>query len=88
MQCHLVHIRVPLDKQLKRRLLRLGRKIGMSTFGVDYILKEDGIPYIVDINDFPSFRRIPEAISLISDHLYNTITMQQALFKRPVKVKG
>jgi len=84
----LVHIRVPIAKQLKRRILRLGRKTGMSTFGVDYILAKDGKQYVVDINDFPSYRRIPEALSLISDYIYNTIAMQQALFRRTVKAKG
>ena len=63
----LIHMRVPVDKQLKRRVLRLGRKLGMAIFGIDYILTQDGIPYIVDVNDFPSFRSIPEAVSLISD---------------------
>jgi len=84
----LIHIRIPIDKQLKRRILRLGRKIGMSVFGVDYILTEEGTPYIIDINDFPSFRRIPEAVSLISDYIYNVVVMQQQLFKIPAKVRG
>lgn len=82
----LIHIRVPIDKQLKRRILRLGRKFGMSVFGVDYILTKEGIPYIIDINDFPSFRRIPEAVSLISDYIYNLVVMQQQFVKTPVKV--
>jgi len=77
----LVHIRVPIDKQLKRRVLRIGRKIGMSVFGIDYILSKDGIPYIIDVNDFPSFRSIPEAVSLISDYIYNMVKMQQQLVR-------
>jgi len=84
----LIHIRVPIDKQLKRRILRLGRKMGMSIFGIDYILNKDGIPYIVDINDFPSFRNIPEAISLISDYIYNMVLLRQQYYKLPAKVKG
>jgi glutathione synthase/RimK-type ligase-like ATP-grasp enzyme len=84
----LIHIRVPIDKQLKRRILRLGRKIGMSVFGIDYILTEEGTPYIIDINDFPSFRSIPEAVSLLSDYIYNMVVMQRQLFKTPAKVKG
>jgi len=81
----LIHIRVPIEKKLKRRILRLGRRTGMSIFGVDYILTKDGVPYIVDVNDFPSFRRIPEAVSLISDYIYNAISMQQIRLKTPVK---
>jgi glutathione synthase/RimK-type ligase-like ATP-grasp enzyme len=82
----LIHIRVPIEKKLKRRILRLGRRIGMSIFGVDYILTKDGVPYIIDINDFPSFRSIPEAVSLISDYIYNAVSMQQIRFKTPVKI--
>lgn len=82
----LIHIRMPIEKQLKRRILRLGRKMGMSVFGVDYVLTEEGIPFIIDINDFPSFRRIPEAVSLISDYIYNIVIMQQQRFRTPAKV--
>jgi glutathione synthase/RimK-type ligase-like ATP-grasp enzyme len=82
----LIHIRVPIEKKLKKRILRLGRRIGMSIFGVDYILTKDGTPYIIDVNDFPSFRRIPEAVSLISDYIYNVIIMQQVRFKAPATV--
>ncbi|MHA2392523.1 MAG: hypothetical protein ACXAEX_11325 [Promethearchaeota archaeon] len=84
----LIHIRVPLDKQLKRRILRLGRKMGMSIYGIDYILSKDGVPYIVDVNDFPSFRSIPEAVSLISDYIYNVVILQQQVYRSPIKIKG
>jgi len=82
----LIHIRVPIEKQLKRRVLRLGRKLGMAIFGIDYVLTKEGVPFIVDINDFPSFRNIPEAISLISDYIYNILILRQELSKTLVKV--
>ncbi|MGB5911910.1 MAG: hypothetical protein WBH31_12015 [Promethearchaeia archaeon] len=82
----LIHIRVPIDKQFKSRIKRLGRKVGMSVFGLDYILTEEG-PYIIDINDFPSFRSIPEAISLISDHIYNMILLREQYYQTLAKVK-
>ena len=81
----LIHIRVPIDKQLKRRILRMGRKMGLTVFGIDYVSSKEGIPYIVDINDFPSFKSIPEAVSLISDYVYNLVTLQQQRYKTPVK---
>jgi glutathione synthase/RimK-type ligase-like ATP-grasp enzyme len=84
----LIHMRVPIDKQLKRRILRLGRKLGMAIFGIDYILSNDGTPYIVDINDFPSFRSIPEAVSLISDYIYNILLVRGLIYKASVKVQG
>ncbi len=82
----LEHIKVTIDKELKRRLRRLGRKFGMSIFGVDYILK-DGVAYVVDVNDFPSFQYIPEAISLISDYTYKLIDARQTLIKLPMSIK-
>jgi glutathione synthase/RimK-type ligase-like ATP-grasp enzyme len=82
----LVHLRAPIEKEFKRQILRLGRKFGMTIFGVDYILKDD-IPYIVDINDFPSFRNIPEAISLISDYIYKFCLARQTLGKIPMSLK-
>ena len=85
----LVHIRVPIDKELKRKILKLGRKFGMSIFGIDYILNQDGVPYIIDINDFPSFRNIPEATSLISDYIYEFLIARQKIVGRiPMSLKS
>jgi len=86
-QLELIHMRVPIDKQFKREILRLGRKLRLSIFGIDFIITEDGTPFIVDLNDFPSFRNIPEAVSLISDHVYNLFTSQETVYKKPIKVK-
>ncbi len=82
----LVHIRVAIDKDLKRRIKRIGRKFGMSVYGVDYILK-DGIPYIIDINAFPSYRHIYEAVSLISEYMFRFIEARQTLTKIPMSLK-
>ncbi len=83
----LLHIRIPVEESLKKRIIRLGRKFGMSVFGVDYIMTEKG-PYIVDINDFPSFKSVPEGVSLISDHIYNVINMREMYQNAYVKVKS
>ncbi|TFF85446.1 MAG: hypothetical protein EU517_01610 [Promethearchaeota archaeon] len=83
----LVHIRAPIEENFKRRVKRLGQKFGMSIYGIDYIKTDKG-PYIVDINDFPSFRSIPEGISLICDHIYNSINIREEHFKAKVKIKG
>lgn len=84
----LIHMRAPVEKQFKRRVLRLGRKLGLAIFGIDYIITQDGIPYIVDVNDFPSFRSIPEAVSLISDYIYNILLVRGQIYKASVKVQG
>ena len=83
----LMHIRVPVEEKFKRRIIRLGRKLGMSVFGIDYILTDKG-PYIVDINDFPSFNSIPEGVRLISDHIYNVINMREIYQKAFLKAKS
>jgi len=83
----LMHIRVPVEEKFKRRIIRLGRKLGLSVFGIDYILT-DKVPYIVDINDFPSFNSIPEGVSLISDHIYNVINMRETYQKAFLKAKS
>lgn len=82
----LIHIRVPIEKELKRQIIRLGRKFGMAIFGVDYVLKDD-IPYIVDINDFPSFCNIPEAVSMISEYIYRFCLARLSLTKIPMRMK-
>jgi len=68
----LMHIRVPVEEKFKRRI---------------YILT-DKVPYIVDINDFPSFNSIPEGVSLISDHIYNVINMRETYQKAFLKAKS
>lgn len=84
----LIHIRVPVDPGLKRKILRLGRKFGMSIFGVDYVVK-DGKYYVVDVNDFPSFRNIPEAISFISDYIYNFLDARENMTEKiPMRIKS
>ena len=83
----LVHIRIPVEDPFKKRIIRLGRKFGMSVFGLDYILTEKG-PFIVDVNDFPSFRSVPEGISLVSDHIYNLINTREIYRNAFVKAKS
>ncbi|MBY9020028.1 MAG: hypothetical protein KGD67_03140 [Candidatus Lokiarchaeota archaeon] len=83
----LIHIRIPVDEPFKKRIIRLGRKFGMSVYGIDYIITEKG-PYVVDINDFPSFRSVPEGVSLISDHIYNSINMRELYQNAFVKAKS
>lgn len=83
----LIHIRMTIDDKLKRHIKRLGKKLGMSVFGVDFI-ETNGENYIVDVNDFPSFRNIPEGISLISDHIYNLIHLKEEAVRKTVKIKS
>lgn len=38
---------------------------GLDLYGVDVLLGPDG-PVVVDINDFPSFRQVPDAVARVS----------------------
>jgi hypothetical protein len=59
----------------------------MSIYGLDYIKTHTEI-YIVDVNDFPSFKSIPEAISLISDQIYRMINIKEIYSKKVISVKS
>jgi glutathione synthase/RimK-type ligase-like ATP-grasp enzyme len=83
----LIHIRIPVEEPFKKRIIRLGRKFGMSVFGLDCIMTDKG-PYVVDVNDFPSFRSVPEGLSLISDHIYNLINTRELYRNAFVKAKS
>jgi glutathione synthase/RimK-type ligase-like ATP-grasp enzyme len=83
----LIHIRSLIDEKLKRRIKRLGKRLGMPVFGVDYI-ETMGESYIVDVNDFPSFRNIPEGVSLISDQIYNLIQIREEIISKTAMIKS
>jgi len=47
---------------------------------------KDG-PYIIDINDFPSFKNVPESTRLISEYVYSRINLEQQSIRKLVKAK-
>ncbi|MQY07087.1 ATP-grasp domain-containing protein [Actinomadura macrotermitis] len=56
---------VPLTAELAALAAEVGRVFGLDLYGVDILLGPDG-PVIVDINDFPSFRQVPDAVPKVS----------------------
>lgn len=52
--------RTTLRKDVEDAVLRIGRTFGMSVYGVDLFDRGDQAMFL-DVNDFPSFRGIPEA---------------------------
>ena len=50
---------------------QIGQHFNMNVYGLDYVVAPDGLPYLVDVNDFPSFRGIDEAVHLLCDFIYN-----------------
>jgi DNA-binding response OmpR family regulator len=65
---------VDLDAELRDIALTCGRACGLELWGVDVALTKDG-PYVIEVNDFPTYSAIPEAGALIAQH---TLTLVQA----------
>ena len=57
--------RVPLPAEVARIAAETGEAYGLDLYGVDVLLGPDG-PVIVDVNDFPSFRQVPDAAARVA----------------------
>ncbi|MEV0371677.1 hypothetical protein AB0I10_17910 [Streptomyces sp. NPDC050636] len=57
--------RVPLPAEVARITSEVGTAFGLDLYGVDIVLGPDG-PVVVDINDFPSFRQVPDAVARVA----------------------
>lgn len=58
--------RVGLPAEIAALAARVGVVYGLDLYGVDVVLGPDG-PVIVDVNDFPSFRQVPDAPARVAD---------------------
>ncbi|MGG7572396.1 ATP-grasp domain-containing protein [Streptomyces sirii] len=56
---------VPLTPEVARIAEEVGAVFGLDLYGVDVLLGPAG-PVVVDINDFPSFRQVPDAVARVS----------------------
>lgn len=57
--------RVPLSAEVAAIAARVGAVYGLDLYGVDVVLGPDG-PMVVDVNDFPSFRQVPDAAARVA----------------------
>ncbi|MGW1490040.1 ATP-grasp domain-containing protein [Streptomyces sp. NBC_00191] len=57
--------RVPLSAEVAAIAARVGAVYGLDLYGVDVVLGPDG-PVVVDVNDFPSFRQVPDAAARVA----------------------
>ncbi|MGX1804291.1 ATP-grasp domain-containing protein [Nocardia sp. NPDC055321] len=53
---------VALDAEVTSIAIRVGEVFGLDLYGLDIVYGPDG-PMVVDINDFPSFREVPDAVA-------------------------
>ncbi|MCJ1676690.1 hypothetical protein MTF65_04875 [Streptomyces sp. APSN-46.1] len=57
--------RVPLSAEVAAIAAQVGAVYGLDLYGVDVLLGPDG-PMVVDVNDFPSFRQVPDAAARVA----------------------
>ncbi|MFB9369716.1 ATP-grasp domain-containing protein [Kitasatospora sp. NPDC001664] len=61
---------VPLGREVADIVHRIGELYGLDLFGVDVVFGPDG-PVVVDVNDFPSFRQVPDAVPRVARAVLN-----------------
>jgi ribosomal protein S6--L-glutamate ligase len=59
---------VPLTPRVRKLVLQVGKLFGLDIYGVDVVETPRG-PAILDINDFPSFGRVPRAVVRVSEYV-------------------
>ena len=59
---------IPLTPELRKLALRVGKLFGLDIYGIDVVETPHGLA-ILDINDFPSFGRVPRAVMRISEYI-------------------
>src|SRR5215203_3428649 len=63
---------VEVDAELRDIALTCGRACGLELWGVDVAMTKDR-PYVIEVNDFPTYSGIPEAGALIAQHTLTRI---------------
>ncbi|MQY16893.1 Ribosomal protein S6--L-glutamate ligase [Streptomyces sp. RB5] len=56
---------VPVPAEVAAVAEKVGAVFGLDLYGIDVVLGPDG-PVVVDVNDFPSFRQVPDAVSRLA----------------------
>jgi ribosomal protein S6--L-glutamate ligase len=59
---------IPLTLELRNLALRVGSTFGLEIYGLDIVETPEGL-VVVDINDFPSFGRVPRAPERVATHI-------------------
>lgn len=71
---------IPLTPALRKVALDVGKIFGLDIYGIDVVETPQGLS-ILDINDFPSFGRVPRAVIRIAEYILHAAKraeMQQA----------
>lgn len=67
---------IAVSPELRALALRVGDIFGLDIYGLDIVETAQG-PVIVDINDFPSFGQVPQAIQLVATHIAHLTTQSR-----------
>jgi ribosomal protein S6--L-glutamate ligase len=57
-----------VEKHLALLAIRTGDALGLDIFGVDVLFGDDG-PVLIDVNPFPGFRGVTDAVRMIANHI-------------------
>ena len=60
--------RIEVDSRLRDIALTCGRACGLELWGVDVAMTPRG-PYVIEVNDFPTYSAVPDAGALIAQHV-------------------
>ncbi len=66
---------VELDAQLMDIALTCGRACGLELWGVDVAVTPKG-PYVIEVNDFPTYSAVPQAGEEIARHALTRVQME------------
>ncbi|WP_030018512.1 ATP-grasp domain-containing protein [Streptomyces monomycini] len=77
--------RVPLPAEVAAIAGQVGAVYGLDLYGVDVLLGPDG-PVVVDVNDFPSFRQVPDAVARVARAVLGLAGAGQTPGPAPTKV--
>ncbi len=75
---------IPLTPELRKITLQVGKLFGLDIYGIDVVETPQGLA-ILDINDFPSFGRVPRAVIRISEYILHAA--RQAEKKRTARIE-
>lgn len=69
--------RIPITIEMRALALQVGEIFGLDIYGLDVVETAYG-PLVVDINDFPSFGHVPDAITIVAAHIIQVASRQVA----------
>jgi ribosomal protein S6--L-glutamate ligase len=75
---------IPLTPQLRKLTLDIGKIFGLDIYGIDVVETPQGLA-VLDINDFPSFGRVPGAVRRVAEYILHAA--KRAEIKRQARNK-